>query len=444
MNGQNGNACRGWGAVLVAILCVAGLSGCPHSNYSELVAETVRKRAQYVASFRTSVARVEQAVRSSLSDHEYDIVGAAEGEEGVRTVQGRRGEMGAPDSQTASVVIQPDPNREGVTAVYVDTDSFEGEKPPARPIFEAIERRLEDVERVSTPTSVASGRGEEETGQSGVEEGEATGGREPERLVRGVPQSSAYAVVIGIEKYRDLSAPTGAASDAERMTRLFREGFGIPDDQIRTLVDEHATKTDIRAALEWAASSVSGGGRIYFYYAGHGSPDPRSSASRILPFESSRETLRQTGLILDDVVGRLEESAAKSVVAFVDSCFSGQGGRSVTSEGQRPTVPVELVDEGERGASILYSASKSDQISGPNAEGDGGLFTDVLFRALGRGRADVDGDGQITVAELDTYVTPRVAREADKLSRDQEPQLRTGAALERTESLPLIWGLSAQ
>ncbi|MFB6351425.1 MAG: hypothetical protein ABEN55_05845, partial [Bradymonadaceae bacterium] len=126
-----------------------------------------------------------------------------------------------------------------------------------------------------------------------------------------------------------------------------------------------------------------------------------------------------------------------------DACFSGEGGRSVTAEGQRPAVPVKLIDEAKnkQGRTVLYAASQSDQVSGANAAKTGGLFTAHLVRALGTGEADIDGDGQITVAELDTYVTPRVARKAEALSRKQKPALKLGPGIDDAESLSIAWGL---
>jgi hypothetical protein len=49
---------------------------------------------------------------------------------------------------------------------------------------------------------------------------------------------------------------------------------------------------------------------------------------------------------------------------------------------------------------------------------DGGVTEGV-----GRGEADVDGDGQVTLQELAGWVKPRVEREAKAQGRDQSPQL---------------------
>lgn len=422
-----------------AVLLV-GLTACAGPQYTEKMAEMATQQAEYVESFSAPPEEVEQVVRRTLGNQSFQIVGGQSTDGPTRFIRGRKGEIGAEDSYWAQVIIRPDADRDGVSTVYIDTSKAgTGTPPSAKPIYLAVRDKL-DVASAATVADESTDGADEETEPDESDDDSST----TDRFVDAVPQSSAYALVIGIETYRDLPSPTGAAADARRISRLFRKGFGLPDGHVRTLVDDRATRSDVRAAIDWLTSSVPNGGRIYFYYAGHGSPDPTTSTSLILPYEASQSTLRQTGISLDEIVGEMENSGAQSTIAFIDACFSGEGSRSITAEGERPTVPVDLVDEQNRGASIVYAASESDQISGPNAEDDGGLFTDYLVGALGRGRADIDGDGQITIDELETWVTPRVEREASKLSREQTPEMRIGSGANASNEFPLLWGIATQ
>lgn len=258
-------------------------------------------------------------------------------------------------------------------------------------------------------------------------------------LLSAEPQPTAYALVVGIENYRELPEPTGAKRDAETVATMFRKTFGVSSDQMRVLTDDEASKGDILAALDWLKESVPEQGRIYFYYSGHGAPLSEEKASYLLPYEATPETLEYTGLALDEVVARMEASKADEVVTFVDACFSGKGGRSVKKEGERPVVPVEGAEPEAK--SVVYTASGADQVSGPTEEGDSGLFTHHLVEAIGNGEADIDGDGRITLEEIDTYVTPRVERDAAELSREQKPALETGGEIRDPADVPLTWGL---
>ena len=111
------------------------------------------------------------------------------------------------------------------------------------------------------------------------------------------------------------------------------------------------------------------------------------------------------------ITERLSKSRAAETLVFIDSCFSGAGGRSVLPPGTRPLVRVQAAKTGANVA-VLTSSSGSE-ISGPAPEGGSGLFTKFLLDALGRGEGDLDGDRQITLGELKSWISPRVVREAN-------------------------------
>ena len=253
------------------------------------------------------------------------------------------------------------------------------------------------------------------------------------------PQPNAYALVVGVEDYRDLTPTPGARSDAERFAQMLEDTLGVPDQNIHLMTDERATRGDITSQLIWLKENVPSDGRIYFFFSGHGSPDVESGESYLLPYEGRPETINQTGLLMQEVLNDLEETEARDIIAFVDACFSGSGDRSSLPEGTRPLVPVQKTSTAPRVA--LLSSSAADEISGNAADSEEGLFTRHLLRAIGEGRADIDGDGQISLQELATYVTPRVAREARQLERNQTPSLNVPEGLGEPDNIILLWGL---
>ena len=89
----------------------------------------------------------------------------------------------------------------------------------------------------------------------------------------------------------------------------------------------------------------------------------------------------------------------------------------------------------------LFASAGAGEISGTLPGTDVGLFTHHLLNALGRARADIDGDGQISLEEIAAYVTPRVARDAREASRNQTPTLRMGAGLGTPGEVILSWGV---
>lgn len=261
--------------------------------------------------------------------------------------------------------------------------------------------------------------------------GKAGGGKTAAKakgFVTGAPQRNAYALVIGVEKYRDVAAPaTGAVNDAKTFADMAKKTMGIPDANIRLAVADRATKGDIAKHVDWLVANVPKGGRIYLFFSGHGAPDGAEGTPYLLPYDGDPAHLDQTALPLQSILDRLENSNAEDAVAFVDTCFSGAGGRSVLPEGARPLVRVKKTSAKAKVA--LLSASSGEQISGPSADKKNGVFTRFVTVGIGRGEADADGDGQVTLEELAAWVKPRVTREAKKQGREQTPVLSspTGA-----------------
>jgi hypothetical protein len=256
-------------------------------------------------------------------------------------------------------------------------------------------------------------------------------------FVTAAPQPTAWALVIGIEQYRDLPSPTGARSDADRFARVLRETFGVPDGQLITASDAHATRSDLEKKLGLLVGRVNAGDRIYFFFSGHGSPDPSSGTPYLVPYDGDPAAPADTSLPLSDVLKRLSQSKAKEVLAFVDTCFSGSGGRSVLPAGTRPLVNVKAAEP--VGSVVLFSAASGKEISGTSASGKSGLFSDYLVEALGQGKADLDGDGQITLKELEEWVRPRVQRDAKQAGRDQTPYVASPAGVSPDKTI-VGWG----
>lgn len=266
--------------------------------------------------------------------------------------------------------------------------------------------------------------------------GKASGGA----MVSASPQPTAYALIVGIEKYRDVTPAGGARSDAEKFAELARVTLGVPEDNIKLLLDDRASRTDIAKQMRWLQANVPSGGRVYFYFSGHGAPEPTSGVSYIVPFDGDPQYLKDTAIPMTEVLGDLEKTKAKDVLALADSCFSGAGGRSVLAPGTRPLVRIEDVKPQTRVA--MLSASSGAEISGPAADGSGGLFSKYLIEAIGSGQGDINGDGQISLKELAEWVGPRVKREAKKANREQTPHLTLGKKLSAADEFIVSWGYS--
>lgn len=255
----------------------------------------------------------------------------------------------------------------------------------------------------------------------------------------GAPQLDTYALIIGIERYRDVPAATGARADAETFARLARTTLGVPERNIRLLLDDRAGKADIDKELAWLAANAPANARILLYYSGHGAPEAAKGTPYLVPFDGDPKALATTAFALADILKKLSETKAKDVLAITDACFAGAGGRSVLPPGARPLVRVAEAPASPRVA--LFAAASGSEFSGPAAEGGGGLFTRTLIEGLGTGQADIDGDGNITLREAREWIGPRVAREAKRDNREQTPNVALGDGV-REDGFFLAFGVA--
>jgi hypothetical protein len=250
--------------------------------------------------------------------------------------------------------------------------------------------------------------------------------------------ANAWAVVIGIERYRDaLPAATFAENDAVAMAAYFEHTLNVPASHIKRLVNERASRADIASAIEeWLPRNARAGARIYVAFSGHGAPDPETGLAYLEPYDADPAFLKTRGYAIDDLTARLSSIKGTASFVFLDACFSGSGERSVLAAGTRPLVPVKPTTP--QGQVVTFAAAAPRQTTGGDAQRRQGLFTAHLLDAL-RGNSDADNDSAITIGEIAAYVTPRVSADARLSNRDQEPVLTLPVGA--TPTIVLVTGI---
>ena len=239
--------------------------------------------------------------------------------------------------------------------------------------------------------------------------------KEPELLLP-VPLANsgklakAGALVVGIGKYRKMNGLQYPALDAETVKSYLNGVMGILPGNIKVLIDDDASKSKIEAAVKnWLANKDFE--TIVFYFAGHGMPDPdspRDGPPYIVPYDGDLDPAYGKGTLinLNDLIADMEGSKAKNVLVLLDSCFSGQKGRT-----------PELYASAHRGIAVaakfnqqrafVFSGSKGDQASFEFHKVSHGYFTYYMLLGL-KGYADKppygDNNGEVTDIELCAYV----------------------------------------
>jgi hypothetical protein len=242
-----------------------------------------------------------------------------------------------------------------------------------------------------------------------------------------------FAVVIGIEKYQNVPHVSYAVHDAAAI-RTHLLAMGVPQRNIFYAQDEAATRAGIvKAVHSWLPAHVAADSTVFFYYSGHGAPDPGTREAYLVPVDGDPEALTDTAYPLKSLYRDLGRLKVKRVVVALDSCFSGAGGRSVLPSGTRPLLTTIDRPQMAFGDIVTLAASKGDQISGTIDEQGHGAFTYYLLKGLNGDAAD--GRGAVTIRSLFDYLRPKVADAARVHNRDQNPELIVGPDADTT--LPL-------
>ena len=230
--------------------------------------------------------------------------------------------------------------------------------------------------------------------------------------------SEMWVVAIGISEYAssDVSDLSYAKSDAIAIRNYYQNVVGLDESHLFLLTDKDATVGNIRRLLgDRLYGLADEADTVIIHFAGHGVAEASSRATDgrakyLLPHSGELDALYSSALPMDEVGRLLHRLHAGRVIFIADTCFSGAaGGRTIFDSGRRgPASDSFLQKIAEAGEGrVIFAASQADQVARENDELRHGIFTHFLLEGL-HGKADLNGDCEITIDELYPYVSDRV------------------------------------
>jgi hypothetical protein len=239
-----------------------------------------------------------------------------------------------------------------------------------------------------------------------------------------------FGVVIGINKYKNFPSLKYAVNDAREFYRYLTEVNQVPKDHIWLLLDEDATLDKIRSTLGTLLRRSAGkDDTVIIFLAGHGateqdpsSPDGDGLEKYILPYNADPKDLYASALPMSEVARIFQRISSERLVFIGDTCYSGaSGGRTIFAGGTRANVSGAFLERLSQGKGrVIITASDANEVSTEKDELKHGVFTYYLLEGL-RGKADLDGDGVITVNELYRYVSMKVPQST---GQNQHPVMK--------------------
>ncbi len=208
-----------------------------------------------------------------------------------------------------------------------------------------------------------------------------------------------WAVIVGVGRYKYMPSLKYSDDDAYRIYGFLKspEGGALPDNQIRVLVDEDATREKILLAMQRVLLKADDNDAIIFYFSGHG------VAEAFLPsnYDGYNNRIRHK-----EIVEILEKSRAKSKLLLSDACYAGN---LLAMKGGADEALNKLYNSFRQttGGLAVILSSKGEEYSLEDSSLRSGIFSYYLFKGL-KGAADSDGNKIVAVGELFDYVYKNV------------------------------------
>ncbi len=234
--------------------------------------------------------------------------------------------------------------------------------------------------------------------------------------------SNALALIVGVEGYENTNAD---ALYADRDAKMFRdyasEKLGIPDNRIKTLLNDKAEYAEILLTTkDWLRrASKANKSDIYIFFAGHGLASDDGKNMYLLPYDGRPRLLDKTALLRDELFKEIQQSNPLSVTVFLDTCYSGTTRGTDVLIASRP-IAIRAIEQSIPENFTVFSAAAGDQTSKPLEEAKHGMFSYFLMKGM-EGDADTNSDNKITARELHAYVKQNVVQQS---SGSQTPELQ--------------------
>ena len=225
------------------------------------------------------------------------------------------------------------------------------------------------------------------------------------------------ALLVATDRYQDtgLSRLAAPASDARQLAAVLRD-MRIAGFEVTTLYNKpHYV---VGRAIGDFYRDRRRDDLTLLYFTGHGVKD-EDGRLYLAMTDTDRENLPFTGVPSEQIRAAMEGSRSRQKVLVLDCCYAGAFPVGLGIKGDPAVHALEQL--GGRGCVVLTSSDamqlsfEGNQVTetGPASprSGPSSLFTRFLIEGLRTGKADLDGDGDITLDELYSYVHDRVIDE---------------------------------
>jgi caspase domain-containing protein len=199
-----------------------------------------------------------------------------------------------------------------------------------------------------------------------------------------------FALVIGISRYQQNTAVEYADTSALAFAELANKTFGIPKENIITLLNDEATSGQLKAKFALIKELADKRGSVYIYFAGHGVPG-KDGSTYILPYDMTADGIHlEPNLKLDNIYAKLSKLKVKNVFVFMDSCFSGKDDKGgLLYRGVAPVLRSKKTVINSNKLTLI-TAGKSTDFANDYREKGQRMFSYYLIKELSHGETNLN------------------------------------------------------
>ncbi len=201
---------------------------------------------------------------------------------------------------------------------------------------------------------------------------------------------NAFALIIGINDYKDNTNVEFADYSALSFEKLAKTTLGVPEENIVTLINSDASSGQLKAKIQFIKEIVDEGGTIYLFYAGHGVPG-KDGKVYMLPSDMSADSIHlEPNLQLDKIYSNLSKSDASEIFVFMDSCFSGKDAKGdLLYKGVAPVLRVNKAKIRSKKLTVMTAGSSND-FANEYKDKEQRLFSYHLIKELANGNSNLN------------------------------------------------------
>ena len=268
-----------------------------------------------------------------------------------------------------------------------------------------------------------------------------------------------FALVVGVSKFKDFTRANSAlkpnepifqripdlqfaAKDAQDFANALLSPTGhFQKDRVEVIEDDKVTADSVRRGIANIEQNATEDDLVVLFFSSHGSSpdmDPAASMAKssfILMHDTEYRNVLNTATAypMYELVNAINRFRAKRVIAFLDTCYSGdtvaKGSRAIGGGAGSKGLMVGLQEAEEmmkavpqdRARVVVTSSGANERSWESEGAGGNGYFTRFLLEALGK------DSGQSNISQIYRYLSDAVpnAVAREKGGAPQHPQIRS-------------------